>query len=54
MKPKTVLQVTDQTLPIVVKYNNKEYLIKSTASGSLHMGKCDQNNKEEHKQCEDS
>ena len=37
MNPKSIITVTAQNLPMVLKYQGKEYVIKSTAKGGLHM-----------------
>ena len=39
MTPKTTQSVNNESLPLALKFNDKEYIIKSTSKGSLHMSK---------------
>jgi len=45
MKPKSIITVNKETLPIVIKFHEKEYIIKSTSKNSLHMGKTEKTDK---------
>ena len=39
MKPKSIITANNDTLPIVIKFYGKVYIVKSTIAGGLHMGK---------------
>lgn len=39
MNPKSIITVTSHSLPMVLKYQNREYIIRLTANNNLQMTK---------------